>query len=526
MGAIWVVTAYLLGFVARQVGLPPLIGFLVAGFVLHAFGVRGGEFIQIVSNLGIYLLLFSIGLKLDLRSLARPQIWGVAGAHVILTTVGLGAVVFGLAAAGISIFTSLDFNLALLVAFALSYSSTVFAVKVFEEKGEMSSLHGRTAIGILIMQDLFAVVFLTVSSGKLPSPWALLLLAVPLMRPLIIRLLQKSGHGELLVLLGLILALGGAELFGAFGLKPDLGPLVMGVLIAGCTKANELAKILFGFKELFLTGFFLSIGLSGLPGVTELAIAVLLVAFIPLKTALFLLLLTRSRLRARTSLLASLSLANYSEFGLIVGGVGVASGWIGSEWLVIIAIAMSISFVLASPINAAASAIYLRWTGVLRRFETTRRLPEEMPIEPGEAIVMVAGMGRVGTGAYQCMCRLQGDVVVGVDSDREVVGEQTQAGRNVVFGDVTDCDFWDRARLEKIRVVLLTMPSQNENLTAIRLLEQEGFRGFVAATAQFPDEVDELKAAGADAAFNFYAQAGTGLAQFVSDQLGDGLKAG
>jgi predicted Kef-type K+ transport protein len=273
---------------------------------------------------------------------------------MFITVIVFGVGIFGLSAAGFSLFDDLDFKLSLLIAFALSFSSTVFAVKVIEEKGEMASVYGRTSIGILIMQDIFAVIFITASTGKIPSPWAILLIALLfLVRPLLMILMKRSGHGELLILCGLFLGLVvGAASFDFVRLKSDLGALIVGMMLASHPKASELAKSLFGLKDMFLVGFFLSIGLSGAPALQDIGIAALLTAVIPIKVGLFFFLLTRFKLRARTSLLASLSLANYSEFGLIVGAIGVSNGWIGSQWLIIIAIALSMSFVLAAPLNS------------------------------------------------------------------------------------------------------------------------------------------------------------------------------
>jgi glutathione-regulated potassium-efflux system ancillary protein KefC len=368
------------------------------------------------------------------------------------------------------------------------------------------------------MQDLFAVIFMTVSAGTLPSPWALALLALPLARPVVLWLMTRCGHAELVVLMGLLLSIGAAGLFELVGLKPDLGPLVIGVVVAGHPKASEFAKSLLGFKDLFLTGFFLSIGLAGLPGAPELLAAALLVLVTPLKVALFFWLLVRLDLRARTALLTSFSLANYSEFGLIVAAVGAKSGWIGSEWLVTIAIALSISFVLASPLNTAAHAIYERFSRRLRPFETGRWIPGDEPIDLGEATVLVAGMGRVGTGAYQFMRERGGETVVGLDRDLVTVREHTEAGNDVLLGDVTDSDLWERVRPGRTRLVLLAMPSHEANLLAAKRLAERGFEGRVAATAQFDDELEELRAAGADAAFNFYAEAGAGFAEHVCRQ--------
>lgn len=516
MSAIPVVVAFVLGLAARQVGLPPLVGFLLAGFALHAGGVEGGAALEWIADLGVYLLLFTIGLKLRLRSLARPEIWGVASLHMALVVAGFGAGLWGLGAAGFPLVRELDGRTALLLAFALSFSSTVFAVKVLEEKGDTLAFYGRVAIGILIVQDLFAIVFLTASTGKLPSAWALGLLALPLARPMLSLLMSRCGHGELLVLLGLLLALGAAELFEAVGMKPDLGPLLVGVLAARHPNADEMAKRMLGFKDLFLTGFFVSIGLKGVPGAEALAVAVLLVAIVPVKAALFFVLLTAFRTRARSACFASLSLANYSEFGLIVAAVGASQGWIAEEWLVILAVALSISFLLAAPCNESAQSLYSRVRQRLSRFERPGRLPDEQTLDPGAATIAVVGMGRVGTGAYDFMRARFGETVVGVDYDQAAVKRHTEAGRHVILGDVRDADFWERLpRTGQMKLVLLTMGNHAATLAAAERLVEESFPGAVAATAEFPDELEALRRVGVDAALDLYAEAGTGFAEHV-----------
>jgi predicted Kef-type K+ transport protein len=486
MDAILIITAFALGFSARQVGLPPLVGYLVAGFAIKASGVEGGALIIELSDVGVLLLLFSIGLKLKLRSLTRPEVWAGASIHMFIIVIVFGTGIFLLAAAGLSKFAALDFKLCLLIAFALSFSSTVFAVKILEEKAEMSSLHGRVAIGILIVQDVIAVIFLTASTGKLPSLWALLVPVILFaIRPLLFKIMDRCGHGELIILFGLLLALvAGADGFEMVGLKPDLGALILGMLVASHSKASEMAKALFSFKELFLVGFFLSIGLKGLPDIEALGIAALFVLVTPFKVALFFLLLTRFKLRARTSLLGSFSLANYSEFGLIVGAIGVTNGWIGSEWLIIIAIALSATFVLASPLNAAAHNIYGRLADRLKPYETKTRHPDDQPIDPGDAEIVIFGMGRVGTGAYDFMHERYGDVVIGCDSD-------------------------------PLAVTLLTMPKYTANMAAVKLIIKLGYKGLIAASARFDDEVTALKEAGVHAVYNFFDDAGTGLAEHV-----------
>jgi predicted Kef-type K+ transport protein len=531
MDPLWISIAFLFGFAVRQIGLPPLVGFLLAGFALKAFGAEGGDFLQEVSDLGVLLLLFSIGLKLKVKSLLQPEIWAGATLHMLITVLVFGGAMLVLAQVGFSLFAPLDWKLALLIAFALSFSSTVFAVKVLEDKAELASFHGRVAIGILIMEDVLAVIFLTASTGKFPSPWALALIPfLFILRPLMAMLMDRSGHGELMILFGLFMSLViGAGSFELVGMKADLGALVIGVLVSNHPKAGELAKHLMGFKDMFLVGFFLSIGLTAQPAWETLGVAALLVAALPFKVALFFLLLARFRLRARTAALAAFSLANYSEFGLIVAALAVGKGWIEGAWLVTIAIALALSYVLAAPLNTYAQRIYNLNAARLKRFETRRRHPEDTPIDPGNAEIAIFGMGRIGTSVYDAMIERCGDVVIGVDFCRENVDRQCANGRNVILGDPTDPDFWARAKLSRgdekrpIKMAMLTMPKHAANLAAAKFLRRINYSGVIVTTAHYGDEIPELVAAGVDGAFDFRTEAGIGLAEQAHDLLEEHL---
>ena len=137
-------------------------------------------------------------------------------------------------------------------------------MKILEESSELKVRHGKLALAVLIIQDIVAVIFLVAATGKIPSEWAAALLLLPFLRPVFYRILERVGHGELLPLAGFFLAFGGYELFSALGVKGDLGALVMGIVIAGHSKTSELYKTLMNFKDLFLIGFFLSIGFTAL----------------------------------------------------------------------------------------------------------------------------------------------------------------------------------------------------------------------------------------------------------------------
>lgn len=193
MELIYFAAAFVCGFAVYQLKLPPLIGFLLAGFALNLSGYKSTELLDTIAALGVTLLLFSIGLKLKVHSLVKPQVWAPATLHIIFSSALFSGFMLLLGVFAVPMFVDLSWQSALLVGFALSFSSTVFAVKVLEERGEMASLHGKIAIGILVMQDIFAVIFLAISTGKVPNLWAIaLIIALPLLRPVMYGVLNRS----------------------------------------------------------------------------------------------------------------------------------------------------------------------------------------------------------------------------------------------------------------------------------------------------------------------------------------------
>jgi predicted Kef-type K+ transport protein len=505
--------AFGFGLALARLGLPPMVGFLVAGFAFNMAGLAKPQGLDLVADLGVILLLFSIGLKLDLRGLLKAEIWASATAQMLLTT----ALMYGVLLLGQWMFPvtllEMSWQTMLVLGFALAFSSTVFAVKVLEEKGDLTAFYGRIAIGILIMQDLFAVLFLSVSTGKLPGVLALSVLALPLLRPLLFRLLNMAGRGELFILCGLFIALGvGAEGFALVGMKPDLGALVVGVLIAGHPRASELSKSLFGFKELMLVGFFLSIGMKGLPTWDMLIAAVLLCLVMPIKTGIYHFIVSQFGLRARTSLFASLSLTNFSEFGLIVTAISADQGLLSSDWLLVVAMTISLSFAISAPLSTNAELIYRRMFGWLSRFERGFCHPHDAPIDLGSAKAVVMGMGRIGTGAYDELQKIYGGDICGVEHAPERVDFNRGQGRNVILGDACDTEFWLKLQKDiQLELVILAMPNHHGNMYAAHQLRNFAFDCQVAAIARYPEEVEELSALGVCTAYNMYEQAGAGL---------------
>ena len=516
--------AFFFGLLISRVGLPPMVGFLLAGFACN-FAISQGyinvgpeftENIKRIADLGVTLLLFSIGLKLKLKDLASAEVWGTSVIHILASTfLFFIVIIFGKSMFDVELF-DLSIPAIIVLAFGLSFSSTVYAVKVLEDKGDMSALYGKIAIGILVMQDIFAVIFLAVSEGKYPSIFAflVLLLFLPHVRRLIYKLIDQAGYGELLVVTGLFFALvAGYEFFYSVDLKGDLGALILGIVISNHPKSKALSKSLFSFKELMLVGFFIYVGMQGLPTLPIIIAAILLVLILPFKTWLYFYITTRFGLRSRTSLFSSISLGNYSEFGLIVAALGVSQGFLPVDWLLIIAIAVSISFAAASPFSKKGEEFYQKYKKFWDNFQKNKLNSKDEILDCGEATVLIIGMGRVGTGAYNILSDARPKKVLGIEIDEENALKLRNDGFNVKVADATDTDFWNMVHQSKPveEMILLAMPNHMSNIYAAERIRASKLDCKIVAIAKHKTEVNELSKMGIPS-FNLYLEAGEGLA--------------
>ena len=158
--------------------------------------------------------------------------------------------------------------------------------------------------------------------------------------------------------------------------------------------------------------------------------------------------------------------------------------------------------------------LYERHHQGLLRFQDERRSPDEQEIHTGDATVLIFGMGRIGTGAYETLDRHEETRVLAFDVASEVVAHHQQAGRRILRASATDSDFWSRLRLDhgQLRLVLLALPSGKENAFGAEQLLKNGYTGRIAAMVKFDDDVELMKAAGVHCVFNLYTEAGAGFA--------------
>lgn len=511
------------GLIAWAVRLPPLIGFLVAGFALNASGVEHVGSLNLFADLGVTLMLFAIGLRLDLKALTDKAIWLTASAHVLVMTLIGSAFITGLGALGA--FGPTSFGVAVNIAVVLSFSSTIVVIKILQDRGDEQALYGNICIGVLIMQDILAVAFMSILRGEPPHLASLLLIPIVPLLALTTRRWYKLGHGELGALFGIVMALlPGYALFELVGLSGSLGALIMGVVLSRSPGAEQLSHSLFTLKELLLVGFFVNIGFMGLPNWENLLDAALLLLLLPIQAVAYWAILWLLGLRNRTSVLAALLLSNYSEFALIIAALGVADGWLNQRWLLSLVLAVSISFVVSAIVNPQSVS---RATHLAKRLPTRpphKTHPEDRPIELGDAHALVLGVGRLGLAAYIELSEVYGAKVLGVEHDPARVRHLQERGYNVVEGDATDVDFWERVKdSHQINMIMLAMPSQHANVDTVKEIHASKINTdecTISSVAMYREDVEDLEALGLNVVVHLQDGAGESLAErtFIENQ--------
>lgn len=503
MDIIWVGVAFLFGFIVSRIELPPLVGYLAAGLALAGWGYEPGAMLKEISHLGVIFLLFTVGLHIRIKNIVRIDILGVGLTHLIISTAIFTPV---------CLWFGFDLQAAVIVSITLGFSSTVLTAKNLEMRNEVGAFYGRTAIAILILQDLVAIALIAYTGGGMPSLWGLSLFAIPLLRPFLIRFLGAIREDELWMLFGLGLAMGGAYLFEFFNLSGELGALAAGMLLASDERADKIGKKMWGVKEAFLVGFFLEVGLTGLPSAEDLYFIGVLLLLLPLKSILFFGLFMLFRLRARTGFLATVSLTSFSEFTLIAGAVAISNGFLPGNTIVILGLLTAISYAINAPITINEEKIWKRWEDFLLRLERDVRHPEHQTLSLGSAEYLIVGMGNAGKAAYDKL-KEQNKAVVGMDIDPERIERNLEKGRRVLYGDIQDTDLWSNLDLSKVQSVMIAMGNEQVKENATKTLRAMGFDGLIYVLTMREEEAEIMQKAGASAVSIPIKEAGERLAE-------------
>jgi Kef-type K+ transport system membrane component KefB len=518
-----------LGVILRQ---PLIVSFIAVGILSgpSALGIaRSPEPIDLLADLGIAVLLFLVGIKLDLK-LVRTM------GTVALAT-GLGQVIFT-AIGGFLICLALGFDAitSIYIAVALTFSSTIIIVKLLSDKRELESLHGRIALGFLIVQDIVVVIAMIVLSALgigeregaglgniatvLLSGLALLGAVLLFIRYLADPVTERLARApELLIAFAIAMAASFAAIGEALGFGKELGGLLAGVALASTPFRDSISSRLAPLRDFLLLFFFISLGSSldlgnlGALGVEAAALSLFVLIGNPL---IVLLIMVGLGYRQRAGFLAGLTVAQISEFSLIFMAMGVSLGHVGNDALGLVTVVGLITIAASTYMITYSHQLYVFFEPLLRkvRWRGARREAGETAPE-GRFEVIVFGLGRYG-GTIGRRLIGQGRKVLGVDFSPVAVRRWRKDGLPVMFGDVSDPELIANLPIQSAQWVISAVPDPNtgvahhdSRLVLLEALKSAQFSGKVAVATHRVEDTEELQAAGADLILYPYFDAAT-----------------
>jgi Kef-type K+ transport system membrane component KefB/Trk K+ transport system NAD-binding subunit len=529
----------LLGAALRQ---PLIVSFIAVGIGAGALLESSAETasqIRFLAELGVALLLFLVGLKLDWR-LVRTL------GSVALAT-GLGQVAFT-AGVGfpIGLALGLDWLTSLYVAVALTFSSTIIIVKLLSDKRELETLHGRIALGFLIVQDIVVVIAMVVLStigiGAAQAQGGLVklltigasLFGVVAFLALFVRYVANplmawlARTPELLVIGAIGWAATAAAIGDTIGLGKELGGLAAGVSLGSTPYRDMISARLAALRDFLLLFFFVSIGavldLSTLG--QDFTRAAVFSLFVLIGNPLIVILIMAwMGYRARTGFLAGVTVAQISEFSLVFMAMGLTLGHVDQSAVGLVTLVGLVTIAGSVYMITYSHQLYAWLRPLLRPFDfgSWREAAADDDQEKPAVDVIIFGLGRFGS---QLLRRLEdaGYNVLGVDLDPRAIRRFTREGYQVRYGDVTEQEFWAELPLMEARWVVLSLPHGTTFLTEtdprsglLSAIRTHSFGGRVAVTARDDEEARRLAETGVDLVLYPYDDAATSAAKQITD---------
>ena len=503
--ALLLLIAALVGALFVKLRQPVLIAYIVVGVAVGPAGlgvVQAHDQIDLLAQIGVTVLLFVVGLKLDLHHVRHIG-------PVALAT-GLGQLAFTIAFGFLLVLgLGKDVMEAIYVAVALTFSSTIIIVKLLSDKRELDSLHGRIAVGFLIVQDI-AVVLAMMAMSAMRDPGdaggagsllgvlqslglrlaAAALFMVAFMRyilPPLVSVMARSQ--ELLLVFAIAWGVALAALGEWAGFSKEAGAFLAGFSLASTPYREAVNARLSGIRDFLLLFFFVDLGakldLSMLSA--ELGAATVLSLFVLIGNPLIVMaIMGWMGYRKRTGFLAGLTVAQISEFSIVFVAMGITLGHVGVTTLGLTTLVGLITITLSTYMILYSQALYERlapWLSAFERQSPLRELAIEMQTTgDGQVQVVVIGLGRYGR-RLLAQLREGGIEVLGVDFDPEVVRSLRDARLAVRFGDGEDPAFLETLPLHQARWIVSSLPTWESNRALLGALKEIGFAGQVGAVA-------------------------------------------
>ncbi|PTU73745.1 cation:proton antiporter [Pseudomonas mangrovi] len=524
------------GAISVRLRQPVLIAYIVVGIVVGpaVLGlVTAHDHISLLAEIGVTVLLFVVGLKLDLHHIRHIG-------PVALAT-GLGQLAFTIVFGFILVLLlGKDMMEALYVAVALTFSSTIIVVKLLSDKRELDSLHGRIAVGFLIVQDLAVVLAmmsmsalrgaedstaLEVSGSLLLRLGAAGLLMFVLMRYVLPRLTASMARSqELLLIFAIAWGTGLAALGEWAGFSKEAGAFIAGFSLASTPYRESMNARLTGIRDFMLLFFFIDLG-SKLDFSTlgeELLPAVVLSVFVLIGNPLIVMaIMGYMGYRKRTGFLAGLTVAQISEFSIVFVAMGITLGHVGTGALGLTTLVGLVTIMVSTYMIIFSHPLYERLAPWMSIFERRRPFREMDVTSRGKAAqpdIIVFGLGRYGSRLLQQL-KAAGVAVLGVDFDPEAIRSLRKQRLPVRFGDGEDPDFLESLPLAHASWVITSFPEWESNRAFLNALKHAGFEGHIAGVVRDELHAEALDAAGVERVLNPFNDAADYAARCFAEEL-------
>ncbi len=540
-----VIVATLLGVMAHLLRQPIILGYLIAGAVIGRH--MGAELIQeehsveIISEIGLVLLLFIIGLELNLKQVLA------SGRQLLVAGLGQFPICAGL---GMALFWAMGFQMfgqhcdGLYLALMCGLSSTAIVVKLLYDKGELDTLAGRLTLGVLVMQDIFAIFILAFQPNFANPTFGPILRAMGMTVALsvagfafsryalrwVFLTIAKAPEMVLAVSIAWCASVAGAA--SAMGLSKEMGSLVAGMSISAFPYSIHVTAKTLPLRDFFLTLFFVSLGMNITAPSWAMAGPVLaIVAFVVLSRFVSVYpLLKLSGAGPRAAFISSLNLSQVSEFSLVIAGLGLASKHIGQDTVAMITYAMAITAVLSSYGIRYNHGLFVLYDRLRRRLGLGYALGSEAQAKEGHVHpIAILGFHRTARALVEALGRREPAIlskIVVVDFNMEVLEELRGKGIAGIFGDISSLDTLEHAHLGEAKLLMCTIPDMllkgTDNQHLVRTCRAIAPQAMIVATADDERHERRLRSDGASHVHRPHDLAGEHLAGLVAEALGGG----
>jgi Kef-type K+ transport system membrane component KefB/Trk K+ transport system NAD-binding subunit len=496
-------------FIMRILRQPLIIGYIISGIVLGPLVwnlLPQGETLTTFSEMGIAFLLFIVGLHLS------PKVVKEVGKISLIT--GIGQVVFtSVVGYFIGILLGFDKITSLYIAVALTFSSTIIIMKLLSDKDALDKLYGRISIGFLLVQDFIAILILMIVSSFSSGGSAEAVIAYTVLKGvgIFVVLIALSKYAlpklssffaksqELLFVFSIAWGFGLASLFFYAGFSIEVGALIAGVILSVSPYSYEVSSKLRPLRDFFIISFFILLGSQMVFSDVSSVIlpATIFSLFILIGNPLIVMaLMGYFGYSKNTGFMAGLTVAQISEFSLILIALGVRLGHIPSEILSFVTLIGLVTIAGSTYLIKYSDKIYPRISNYLNIFER-EKTKEDVTLRKKEYDYILFGENRIGFSVMKAFMNMKKDYLV-VDFNPERVKRLKAKGVNCVYGDVSNQEFLEDIRVEKSKVIVSTIPETETNLLILRLLKKMNKEVIVIVTARQISEAFKLYDEGAD----------------------------